>query len=660
MCCTGFRPVQNEPGQVGNLSYEAMITPERAAVRPRVKRKGDDTAYLLEEEIAELAHAGRRGVVVLGGPPGSGKTTAIRHLAAVLPSADTVRLHDPDPYDGRSYGGVGPIFLGNHMLEVYTKPIASATPILDLELAPWSQDEWIEYLLARHPDRCKSVMARLLADEQSRSAVFTAEIWRVILDEMAADETVASPLDAMICRLSKRFTHEQQLALSPSALDEMRRAQVIPWSEAVKVVPDIDRPSWRLLNQPQVIFWIAAAYAVRVLKLNLPHEDARCLENISALPRGYLYNLADILRGDSPATSQIFRIARSANTGCHAAAVTVLHLAGALPTPADGAHPDCGSSLAGAILEGVRWPGVSLKGMFLRSADFSSANLSHSCLDNVLAEGVDLSQADLRHSSLRVANLVSANLVGANLSRTTAPSAKFAGADCRNAIFDDADLYDTVWLNANLVGASFHRTNLSQAGLRHTTIDGADFTAANLSRARLDGLNLAAAEFRHAIFTDAMLVGCNLDGVDLPKADCEGANFTNATFTGASMPGANLRDASLRGSGLADVDWEGADLRYADLRGAVFSMGGSRSGLVGSPYPGHGTRTGFYTDDFNDLATHKHPEEIRKANLCGVDLRGANIEGVDFYLVDLRGARYDAEQAEQLLRCGAILKEPVA
>jgi uncharacterized protein YjbI with pentapeptide repeats len=125
------------------------------------------------------------------------------------------------------------------------------------------------------------------------------------------------------------------------------------------------------------------------------------------------------------------------------------------------------------------------------------------------------------------------------------------------------------------------------------------------------------------------------------------------------MPGAKLRDASLRGCGLADVDWEGADLRNADLRGAVFSMGGSRSGLVGSPYPGHGSRTGFYTDDWNDL-THKHPEEIRKANLCGVDLRGANIEGVDFYLVDLRGALYDAEQAEQLRRCGAILKEPVA
>ena len=51
-----------------------------------------------------------------------------------------------------------------------------------------------------------------------------------------------------------------------------------------------------------------------------------------------------------------------------------------------------------------------------------------------------------------------------------------------------------------------------------------------------------------------------------------------------------------------------------------------------------GTRTGFYTDDSYEQ-DFKAPEEIRKANLCHADLRGAEIEKVDFYLVDLRGAR---------------------
>jgi uncharacterized protein YjbI with pentapeptide repeats len=88
-------------------------------------------------------------------------------------------------------------------------------------------------------------------------------------------------------------------------------------------------------------------------------------------------------------------------------------------------------------------------------------------------------------------------------------------------------------------------------------------------------------------------------------------------------------------------------------------MGSSRSGLVGSPIACEGSRTGFYTDDFNDQ-DFKSAEEIRKANLCGADLRGAKIDGVDFYLVDLRGAKYTADQADHFARCGAILRSRVA
>ena len=84
-------------------------------------------------------------------------------------------------------------------------------------------------------------------------------------------------------------------------------------------------------------------------------------------------------------------------------------------------------------------------------------------------------------------------------------------------------------------------------------------------------------------------------------------------------------------------------------------MGSSRSGLVGSPYPGHGSRTGFYTNDYDDQL-YKAPEEIRKANLFGADLRGALIDGVDLYLVDLRGAMYDQEQGAHFRRCDAILE----
>jgi len=111
-------------------------------------------------------------------------------------------------------------------------------------------------------------------------------------------------------------------------------------------------------------------------------------------------------------------------------------------------------------------------------------------------------------------------------------------------------------------------------------------------------------------------------------------------------------------TGLADIDWEQADLRGADLCGASFHMGSSRSGLVDSPIASYGSRTGFYTDDYNEQ-DFKSPEEIRKANLRGADLRGARISGVDFYLVDLRDARYNAEQEQHFRSCGAILESRV-
>jgi len=55
----------------------------------------------------------------------------------------------------------------------------------------------------------------------------------------------------------------------------------------------------------------------------------------------------------------------------------------------------------------------------------------------------------------------------------------------------------------------------------------------------------------------------------------------------------------------------------------------------------------------------KPAEEIRKANLRAADLRGASIDDVDFYLVDLRDARYTEEQAEHFRRCRAILVDRI-
>jgi uncharacterized protein YjbI with pentapeptide repeats len=117
-----------------------------------------------------------------------------------------------------------------------------------------------------------------------------------------------------------------------------------------------------------------------------------------------------------------------------------------------------------------------------------------------------------------------------------------------------------------------------------------------------------------------------------------------------------LYRATLTGAGLGGIDWPNANLREANLSGATFHMGSSRSGLVGSPYACEGSKTGFYTDDYEDLS-FKRPEEVRKANLCGADMRNVRAEGVDFYLVDLRGAKMDRALFEQARNTGAILED---
>src|SRR5207302_7921491 len=144
----------------------------------------------------------------------------------------------------------------------------------------------------------------------------------------------------------------------------------------------------------------------------------------------------------------------------------------------------------------------------------------------------------------------------------------------------------------------------------------------------LRGLRFSDAQWTGASFRKASLADCDLENVELPGADFRGAHLDDCLMSDSFMPGGDFRGASLRGAGLAGIDWPGASLRNADLSGATFHLGSSRSGLVGSTIPCEGSKTGFYTDDYSDQ-DYKSPEEIRKANLCGADLRGAKIDDVD-------------------------------
>ena len=117
------------------------------------------------------------------------------------------------------------------------------------------------------------------------------------------------------------------------------------------------------------------------------------------------------------------------------------------------------------------------------------------------------------------------------------------------------------------------------------------------------------------------------------------------------MPGADFRGANLRGAGLAERRLGSGPTSEAPTSATPPSTSARPgAGWSAARSPREGSRTGFYTDDFNDQ-DFKSPEEIRKANLRGANLRGATIDGVDFYLVDLRDARVDPAQVAHLRRC---------
>ena len=225
-----------------------------------------------------------------------------------------------------------------------------------------------------------------------------------------------------------------------------------------------------------------------------------------------------------------------------------------------------------------------------------------------------------------------AELTGANLS----------GCRFQNADFRRADLTDVI-----ARGAEFQDVNF----------DGATFTNADFSGATFQNVKLKSVDLDFGDFQGLRSIGkLDLSGIHAKKAVFGGAKLRQSAWTGSLLRSCDFSDSDLRNTLLAEIDWEDCDLRDADLRGASFHMGSTRCGIVNSPYPSHGTRTGFYTDDYDDQI-FQNPETIRKASLVGADLRGACIWGVDFYLVDLRGAKLDEIYRKQLRSTGAILDD---
>jgi uncharacterized protein YjbI with pentapeptide repeats len=641
----------------------SMLEPRRAPVRPRVISPVSGETLLLEDEIHALIERAASGMVWVTGGSGSGKSTALAHLLAVLPPFSQASRHDDW------------LLLYEPQKLVVGCGIPGTAPedaLVAYEMAPWTEDEFIEYLLAAHRERCPAVMAKCKASEGHELLSGNPELWRGVLDLLAADDTIPTVKEALRrlfdLRLTDPATRERVsdwcLGVYQSFAAAKGNSALLGAKLGWKFEDDWSGTDWGpLLWHAGVMLLLAAERFAAELRSSEP-----CPFLEYAFPLDVIEETAKLIRDDERVLDRLKDVMGAKRRVLHPMAASLLHAADI------GWRPELRAVsgwrklfaegkllvplLRDAFLRGVVWRDLTLPQVDFTRTDLSSADLSNAALDDGDARLANLHGAQLTGASLLRFCADQSALVQADLSYIRAQKSSFIAADAAGARFEGALLKEASFRQTNLKNANFVRANLARAVLVDADIEGADFSQAELAGAWLTGLTLRLAEFRQCSFQGAEMSDCDLERMSLPGAEFEYAVLKGALLTGTVMPRANFRSANLVNTGLAEIDWEQADLRDADLRGASFHMGSSRSGLVDSTIASYGSRTGFYTDDYNEQ-DFKTPEEIRKANLRGADLRGANIDGVDFYLVDLRDARYDADQEQQFRSCGAILESRV-
>ena len=587
--------------------------------------------------MRDWLHSGQPKALGIIGGPGTGKSTALAHLSAVFADRDIDFLDEPTDETLKDL---------RHPV-VFTAPSAHS-PLsrvsLLCHLAPWDQDSVLEWLLATHRDQTGSVMARLGDAAQVDWPEGNARLWTLALSRMAVDPAILDATDAVIehldATLDPRLRRWAELCAlcafsgDPLRIDAARRCMRVRGCSAEVL---------RFLEHPPV--WRHLAGEVLFRDLVQRRWRPRWSGDV---PLSLLRVAASKLRADAPAREQV--ASWSPKTQFQPLRASVLHLS------LDGWRPHPGDigNLRGAYLESVRWAGIDLDNSTLIKTCFEQADLRKASLRRVRATEANFRWARMAESVLSVGLFPRADLAGADLRKVRGTDATFNSADLRGADLRDAQLERVLLCSADLRQADLRGADLRWANLVGARVEEADLRDTNLSGARLIRLTLREALLDGARFSLANLNRCDLEGVDLPAAEFDEAELCGALLTGSSIPGGNFRRANLRGAGLAAIRWKGADLGGARLTGATFHTGTTRSGLVQSTTAGEGSRTGFYTDESKELG-FRSPEEIRVADLRDANLLDADVSGVDFYLVDLRGAVFSDGQRRHFERSGALL-----
>jgi uncharacterized protein YjbI with pentapeptide repeats len=438
----------------------AMITPSRAAVRPRVLSAESGETLLLEEEILRFVEAGACGAVVILGPPGSGKTTALQHLAAVLPRDDrTLFLNEP---------------LSQHHLPVIESRLvvyaAAAGPVLrhlaTYRLAPWGDDDLIEYLLALHKGRCASVMNRLRPADRALCGGIP-DLWQIVLEQLARDDMARDARAAL-----HKYLEAHQA--DPDLLVRARSACLCALATAGSGEP----PSVEGLAKPGFAWALVRVLRHRPVQLLLAVErmvadlrgEADCDFLGLRLARDLVEAAGPAIAHDGRALERLHHLF-AGPPWREAMTASLLHAA----VPSWVPEPGRVSVLVGAYLTNAAWPGMSLGGANLSEADLSGADLRSSNLDRAVANQANLRGARLAGASLHALCALGANLADADLSGVQAALARFEGATLTRANLEAAVLRSAWLTDANLAAAVFRDADLVEATIQAANLQGADF-----------------------------------------------------------------------------------------------------------------------------------------------------------------------------------------